>query len=150
MAHFVQLKQGDAAFRKCLNAIEKVANEACEPWRHMFMEEAEKLGHLPNMEVLLHYYKLFEDTDIKWEREVTYAQQAAWEYCNCDGIDICIGEDRGRRSHVYRSVGLPQNIVEQLEGLDNVALNQALEMYVKGHIIDSEGMELRISEYKRN
>ena len=99
------------------------------------------------MRVLLHWWQSIRDIDIKWERQVVYAQEASFEYENCEGICLIIREDRNRLSHVIKAIGIPQNITEMLEGLNSVYLNQNLDLYVKGKIINSEDFELRIAEY---
>lgn len=144
---FIQLNEGKDAFNKCLAAIEYVANMSNGSWKNKYINEAKQIGHLPITRVFISNYKLFNETNITWEYIAVYGQQASYKYCNSDGIDICILEDCNRKSRVHNAVGLPDAIVEKLEGLDNVSLNEALDLYVKGHIIDSEGIDLRISEY---
>jgi len=148
MAYFIQVKSGETVFKKCLNAIEKVGKTGCEPWLDKFVEESEKNHRLAPMNVLLHWWKSFEDTDVNWEREEIYNSEPSYKYDNYQGVNINISrESRTGKSHVYHSIGLPPQIAEQLEGLDNKELYEKLEQFK--NFINRDGVELQIKEEHR-
>lgn len=149
MATFKLLNKNEATFNKCLAAIETVGNASGELWVSKFVEESTKRKSLSGANVLLHNYKLFENTDVNWEREVFYENKSAYEYSNCQGVDICIGEDRGGLSHVYRNSRHFDNIINELDGLHRDELYRVLDQKVIGKIINDDDLELKICEYLR-
>lgn len=146
--HFVQLKQGEQTFKRCLDAINVIGMS--ESWMTRYNQEAEAKNSLPTMSVLAPYWEYdIAKTDITWEYEKTFAQAASYIYKKYDGQKLEILEDRSGRSEVISSIGIPENILEKLVGLDSVRLNEALDVYVKGKVIDSSDVELRLSDYQR-
>lgn len=136
MAHFRQTSNDKATFEKCLTAIRQACST--ELWLDQFVMESEKKGMITtSMNVLLHWYKSFDNTDINYQFIDSSKDAAAYYYTDSTGrvLNIC---DKDNRSVVYHTIGFPDMFKEKLEGLEHDDLYEQLELLIPQFVNESD------------
>jgi len=143
MAHFKALKQDQTTINRCLDAIQTACSS--ELWLDSFIEASKKRNTVDNgHNVLLHWWPSFKETDIRFVYINRSRQDAAFTYEDANGVYIHIAEQNRRNSHVYRSNGIPEGLVQELEGKTHEELYEIIEdKFFK--YVDLDDLELEIT-----
>lgn len=147
MARFKALKNDQVTFDRCISAIRKACSS--ELWLDSFIESsmnkhAIDSGH----NVLLHWWKSFQQTDIAFMYVNRYTNEAAFIYEDSTGRYITISEQNKGVAHVYRSNGFPESLINEIEGSSYEQLYDIIDNKLF-KFINLDDFELEIS-YKDN
>lgn len=142
---FIQLKNGEKAFNDCLKAIEDAFGNS-ELWVEPLKKSSLTQGRISSSStVLCHWWQNIKNTNIEWEYFLKEKNGTKYRYENYRGVEVYIYEHNGV-SHVGKSVGIPNHLVPELEGLKPYELYQVIEQKFEGNIFGDDGAVLRIEE----
>lgn len=140
MAYFKSLKTDSATVEKCLTAIQNAYS--ADLWLPSFIKKSKECGRLyEGMNVLL-FWNTIKHENVDWQYIKIFENIAAYYYEDSRGRIIRIAEDEQGRSKVHNITGFSKDVEQQLNGLDNERLYDAIEQYVESRISDEFDMSI--------